>query len=1643
MFNRYLLVIIIFISAFNLMAQDQSLSLNSGDFVIIPGISQPQNEMTIECWVKPTASSYIDWQPIIHWFKLGGPEAESGFTIMYFENKWRFIVSVGDGNYDIYGDGLQVFPGTELETDVWTHIAGTYNLADGKARIYKNGVEQESFDTEGGAINWDFIDGEEMKIGKSTNNAGAEDGYFEGLVDEVRLWEYEMSSEEILNVYCDNGPGPDDLIGHWNFNDGTDPTIEDQSGSNNNGTLSGDTDNFSLEEVYNNNGICPVASECFDTEITELDFPYNHLADLITQDDDWNQGEFPYPGGGSHSNGANGNDHTYKLTLTQPANIYITTCDAETNIDVQIAVYRECDEASWILFQDDSNLEIYYPDETSENFAFECISGFESNPTWANMLPLLQWDPGVYYIVVDDRNGGNGTVRTWFGYSLVVDSTTTSEDYTEINYHFSEGVYGGDYTDVYNGNGIALEPEDYNLEINPNGGAADEAYITSLTTMANGTLSPGSEDVKINIDYPDTPSGSEIVTIGPASVSSIFNSVGVPLLDIDGITIALTDAQPPIINFSNPTMNAQNVGTISNITLTFSEQVRHSDNSNITNGNAGDCFLLENSETGESLSFSISTPDNITFTINPDGQLPEFSLIRLTIQAVVEDFNNNSYLTSTLFFRTADETPPNIQSSAIGSINEYVKLTFNEPVYGEITSYSWPNFTYLGQFGGSKYYLSNYSDTWGGAYSFTQSDENVHLVCIGSQEENNFISTSIGDNEAWIGLNDINNEGIYEWVNGDQFDYSNWADGEPNDADGAEDFIHMWADGTWNDHESSYEVPFIVETKAAAPVEISNLTYDFNTNGGNCQTLSVSSLTDQNGSALVGGETVIHAQLELGGSPSGVETITFSPANGSAVFDIYGNAMSANVVSQEVMLLASAYIESYVLADSNEYVDLTYSVGIYGNSIQSQPVSLSSFSANIISNGGNAVTANPTDVVKINNTALSGGETVIRLYIEYNDLPSGEEKIIISPTTNFSIYSLSGIPVPMIEVSDSIQLNDQYPPSGMDSMADGTSQVDKEESITINFSESVHIPGTGLEATVSDLIPFITLKFDDDSGPDIPFTLTMEGQPPSISILPAEPYPSESVVYYSFDAVLQDPSGNDVQISTGATFTIEDYLPPTVSSFNLDSTNSFIDLFFDDQIFGNDNATGTLVTADIEVILISNGSPVDTCIITSLTKTDSNFLTGGENSIRVNLEFNYTPSGNEFIVLKPAADMTAYDESSNQFIADVLTDTLKLFDILPPSIDSISVPIDSFVVLMESTPITFQFNEKLDSLEFTITSSAIDSVSYDSSLFDSSISITLLPPLASYDSITVNFSYLEDQNKLTTVDIAYTYVTPMLGDYDLDSSINYNDLWDLVENWEDKNTNYELGPVIGAAPHFVSYPDSKFDIEDGMAFIQMWSWYQETYGEIVEDTVQLGRKLEINKHEDLYTIFLGDSVVAGKIQIIYDAKNEAPILFGNKDNKSGQMYLEYYLPEKGFSILEFAKPGIFEPDTIIFDLNQTDKATLLYFLNKADKSIYQKGAISLGNSLIPKKIDLHPAFPNPFNPTTTFRFDIPESKISANVSISIFDIQGREVEVLLNEKRIPGSYTVQWNATGYPTGVYFARLNYGSKVRTQKIIFLK
>jgi hypothetical protein len=65
-------------------------------------------------------------------------------------------------------------------------------------------------------------------------------------------------------------------------------------------------------------------------------------------------------------------------------------------------------------------------------------------------------------------------------------------------------------------------------------------------------------------------------------------------------------------------------------------------------------------------------------------------------------------------------------------------------------------------------------------------------------------------------------------------------------------------------------------------------------------------------------------------------------------------------------------------------------------------------------------------------------------------------------------------------------------------------------------------------------------------------------------------------------------------------------------------------------------------------------------------------------------------------------------------------------------------------------------------------------------------------------------------------------------------------------------------------------------------------------------------------------------------------------------------------------------------------------------------------------------------YPNPFNPTTVISYQV---AVGSSVRVSVFDILGREVAILVNEKKPAGSYQVQWNASREPSGVYFYRLS--------------
>jgi len=74
-----------------------------------------------------------------------------------------------------------------------------------------------------------------------------------------------------------------------------------------------------------------------------------------------------------------------------------------------------------------------------------------------------------------------------------------------------------------------------------------------------------------------------------------------------------------------------------------------------------------------------------------------------------------------------------------------------------------------------------------------------------------------------------------------------------------------------------------------------------------------------------------------------------------------------------------------------------------------------------------------------------------------------------------------------------------------------------------------------------------------------------------------------------------------------------------------------------------------------------------------------------------------------------------------------------------------------------------------------------------------------------------------------------------------------------------------------------------------------------------------------------------------------------------------------------------------------------------------------------GNSEVPKEFMLYNSYHNPFNPSTKIKFDIPKSSF---VKLIVYDILGREIKTLVNEKLNAGRYEINWDGSGYPSGLY-------------------
>jgi hypothetical protein len=146
---------------------------------------------------------------------------------------------------------------------------------------------------------------------------------------------------------------------------------------------------------------------------------------------------------------------------------------------------------------------------------------------------------------------------------------------------------------------------------------------------------------------------------------------------------------------------------------------------------------------------------------------------------------------------------------------------------------------------------------------------------------------------------------------------------------------------------------------------------------------------------------------------------------------------------------------------------------------------------------------------------------------------------------------------------------------------------------------------------------------------------------------------------------------------------------------------------------------------------------------------------------------------------------------------------------------------------------------------------------------------------------------------------------------------------------------------------------------------------------------------------------------------------------------------------------------VVEKTTPLTNVTSASDAGIVVFVQEdATRTVLQSDYISYdvlagveGGGTVPPSFALDQNYPNPFNPTTSIGYsvgvDSRGSLVATMVRLAVYDMLGREVAVLVNEKKAPGNYEVQFNASGLASGIYFCRLAADGFIQSMKMQLLK
>ena len=144
-------------------------------------------------------------------------------------------------------------------------------------------------------------------------------------------------------------------------------------------------------------------------------------------------------------------------------------------------------------------------------------------------------------------------------------------------------------------------------------------------------------------------------------------------------------------------------------------------------------------------------------------------------------------------------------------------------------------------------------------------------------------------------------------------------------------------------------------------------------------------------------------------------------------------------------------------------------------------------------------------------------------------------------------------------------------------------------------------------------------------------------------------------------------------------------------------------------------------------------------------------------------------------------------------------------------------------------------------------------------------------------------------------------------------------------------------------------------------------------------------------------------------------------------------------PLAGCPIYDTSEDVISSGQFGLFSFQQDNDGVEGWFDNVVVSSLISSVEEKSGG-IIPYSFSLEQNFPNPFNPSTTIEFGIPNSEY---VTLSVFNLLGEQVGFLVNENLSAGSYKAIWNAKDLPSGIYIYKLQAGEFIQSNKMILMK